>query len=124
DRSTISVRISSGSGEESLTITGVDGTEQAVERETGSATGAAQFAQVLEKDSSVTLADGSRELATWQFRIIPDTPPVIRFEQDPRRAANGALELSYFVQDDHGVTQAEAQFRLADENPNARPLYD
>jgi len=124
ENSTVSVRISSGSGEENLTLTDANGEQQVVEPEEGSTAGAAQFSQVLVGESSVTLADGSRELSTWHFKIIQDAPPVIRFEKDPRRAANGALELSYFVQDDHGVTKAEAQFGLVDENPNAKPLYD
>jgi uncharacterized protein (TIGR02302 family) len=49
---------------------------------------------------------------------------VIRFSGEPKRAANGALELAYEVEDDYGAATAEAEFAL-DEAPagNARPLY-
>src|SRR5690606_8667526 len=96
---------------------------QSVGVESGEENGVVQFAHVIDGDSVVKLSDGSRTLFSWSFRTIEDRPPVIRFEGEPRRAANGALELSYFVEDDYGVTKAEARFRLADEDPNVRPLY-
>ena len=41
-----------------------------------------------------------------------DHPPVIRFSGDPKRAVNGALELTYEVEDDYGATEAVAEFAL------------
>ena len=46
----------------------------------------------------------------WEFTAIPDRPPTITLAKDPERQARGALQLSYKLDDDYGVTAAEAQF--------------
>ena len=63
----------------------------------------------------------------WTFKAIPDRAPTIALAKDPERQAKGALSLSYQLDDDYGVTQAEARFALRDGNPeraDAQPLYD
>ena len=61
---------------------------------------------------------------TWSFAVTPDHPPVIRFSGEPKRAANGALELAYEIEDDYGAASAEAEFALGEAPAsNARPLY-
>ncbi|MGO4842154.1 DUF4175 family protein, partial [Rhizobiaceae sp. 2RAB30] len=70
------------------------------------------------------LKSGSSALDSWNFAIIPDKPPVIRFSAEPKHALNGTLELNYEVEDDYGVASARAEFELADpQSPEARPLY-
>ena len=73
----------------------------------------------------------------WAFTATPDRPPTIALAKDPERQAYGALQLSYKIEDDYGVTGAEAQFMLrpsdAQDNAkdgnkdadakSARPLY-
>lgn len=48
----------------------------------------------------------------WTFTAIPDKPPSIALAKDPERQARGALQLSYKLDDDYGVTEARAQFAL------------
>jgi uncharacterized protein (TIGR02302 family) len=62
----------------------------------------------------------------WRFTALPDHPPTIALAKDPERQARGALQLSYKVEDDYGVTEAHALF--APRHPagaeEARPLFD
>ncbi|RTL53535.1 MAG: TIGR02302 family protein [Bradyrhizobiaceae bacterium] len=63
----------------------------------------------------------------WTFKAVPDRAPTIALAKDPERQAKGALALSYQLEDDYGVTQAEARFALRDnggDKPAAQPLYD
>jgi uncharacterized protein (TIGR02302 family) len=48
----------------------------------------------------------------WKFTATPDCPPTIALAKDPERQARGALQLSYKIEDDYGVTGAEAQFAV------------
>lgn len=76
----------------------------------------------------------------WAFTATPDRPPTIALAKDPERQARGALQLSYRIEDDYGVTGAEAQIGLrpadatkadatknggkdADSKVAARPLF-
>lgn len=66
--------------------------------------------------------------AKWSFRAIADRAPIIELAKDPEIAGRSALSLSYRMDDDYGVTAAEAQFeRVIPFVPNAlppRPLVD
>ncbi|MCK1743585.1 TIGR02302 family protein [Bradyrhizobium sp. 139] len=69
----------------------------------------------------------------WAFTATPDRAPTIALAKDPERQAYGALQLSYKIEDDYGVTGAAAQFvpRAADDKDGtkdadgkaARPLF-
>ncbi len=63
---------------------------------------------------------------TWSFRAIADRVPVIELSKDPEISGRSALNLSYRIEDDYGVTSAEAQFeRIIAPNAGAlapRPL--
>jgi len=71
----------------------------------------------------------------WAFAATPDRPPTIALAKDPERQARGGLQLSYKIEDDYGVTGAEAQIGLraadagkdaakeGDTKPAARPLF-
>jgi uncharacterized protein (TIGR02302 family) len=48
----------------------------------------------------------------WAFAATPDRAPTIALAKDPERQARGALQLSYKIEDDYGVTGAEAQIGL------------
>ena len=64
----------------------------------------------------------------WNFTAVPDGPPTIELTKDPEPQARGALQLTYKVEDDYGVTEAKAELALKPD-PNAkvddtpRPLY-
>jgi uncharacterized protein (TIGR02302 family) len=49
-------------------------------------------------------------LPTWSFAASADRPPSIALAKDPERLARGALQLSYKIEDDYGVTEAHARF--------------
>jgi uncharacterized protein (TIGR02302 family) len=49
---------------------------------------------------------------TWAFNAIPDKPPTIALTKDPQEQRQGSLLLSYRLEDDYGVTKAEATFAL------------
>jgi uncharacterized protein (TIGR02302 family) len=46
----------------------------------------------------------------WKFSAIPDRPPTIALAKDPERQARGSLQMSYKIEDDYGVTEAQARF--------------
>jgi len=130
--SAVAVRVTGGTGDETLTYLDAD-TGEAGEVAAGEAAptspragagSARQFAGSLTADGMLTLRSGETELQRWAFNVIPDTPPVIRFADEPKRAVNGALELSYEIEDDYGAASAKAVFEQADEpREGARPLY-
>ncbi|WP_038933150.1 TIGR02302 family protein [Bradyrhizobium japonicum] len=68
-----------------------------------------------EKHFTIT-ADGTAHVRApsgqpqWAFAATPDRPPTIALAKDPERQAYGALQLSYKIEDDYGVTGAAAQF--------------
>ncbi|RXH20824.1 TIGR02302 family protein [Bradyrhizobium guangzhouense] len=67
----------------------------------------------------------------WAFASTPDRPPTIALAKDPERQARGALQLVYKIEDDYGVTGAEAQVAArtneagkgSDGKTAARPLF-
>ena len=72
----------------------------------------------------------------WAFAATPDRAPTIALAKDPERQARGGLQLSYKIEDDYGVTGADAQIGLrpadakmsggskdADTKAAARPLF-
>ncbi len=129
--SIVAVQVSGGSGEEALTYTDAAGDTRVIapektptsETEAPSST-AQRFAHVLDRDGIVGLRDGGSEARHWSFSIIPDLPPQIRFAEEPKRAVNGTLELSYEIEDDYGAASAQALFSLTESSPAARPLYE
>ncbi|HEY4973692.1 MAG TPA: TIGR02302 family protein [Steroidobacteraceae bacterium] len=65
----------------------------------------------------------------WKFIATPDRAPTIALAKDPERQARGSLQMSYKIEDDYGVTQAQAHFALPPgDTPNVaaspRPLFD
>jgi len=79
-------------------------------------------------DARVTVKGLPVGEAKWSFRAIPDRAPVIELSKDPEIAGRNALSLTYRIDDDYGVTSAEAKLeRVARAAPSAlppRPLID
>ena len=73
---------------------------------------------------TATLRGIANEDVTWAFNAIPDRPPTIALAKDPEPQARGALQLSYKIEDDYGVTEAHATFALKDQASAPRPLFD
>lgn len=62
---------------------------------------------------------------SWQLNLVRDMPPSIEFSTFPEQALNGALELSYFANDDHGVVSARVIIEpLYPADDHALPLYE
>lgn len=81
------------------------------------------FTQKLEESGSVAFLSGGALVRQWPIEIVPDTPPTIRFSEAPSAALSGSLQLAYEVEDDYGVTAAEAGIRSnIAQAPDARPL--
>lgn len=130
--SDVSLRVTGGSGEETLSFADKDGNARAIDPAAPQAakpvaTAAPkvrQFTGKLTGDGTLTLKSGEDDLGRWAFAVIPDKPPTIRFAGEPKRAVNGAFELNYQIDDDYGAASAKAELALADtQAPNAHPLY-
>ena len=93
-----------------------------------------------EKHFTIT-ADGTAHVRApsgqpqWAFAATPDRAPTIALAKDPERQARGGLQLSYKIEDDYGVTGAEAHIALrsgdakdgskdSDGKAAARPLFE
>ncbi len=64
----------------------------------------------------------------WKFSAVADRAPTIALAKDPERQARGSLQLSYKIEDDYGVTEAQAHVaaRPGDRPKDAaepRPLF-
>lgn len=80
----------------------------------------------IAESGSVTLRGTGRNIV-WTFTAVPDRAPTIALTKDPEPQARGSLQLSYRLEDDYGVTQAQAGMtaKTSERGPkNARPLYD
>ena len=51
----------------------------------------------------------------WAFNAIPDQPPTIELTKDPEQQQRGSLMLSYHLEDDYGVSEAQATFARKDD---------
>jgi len=136
--SIVAVRVTGGTGTEKLSYLDAHTAEEtALEAAAGATpvtasgrTGAAQtvsqFSGALSADGLLSLrqSDEGEEIANWSFTVTPDNPPEIRLTGEPTRAVNGALQLTYEVEDDYGAMSARAVFAPADPAPDARPLYE
>lgn len=70
-------------------------------------------------ESGMITANGEQ----WVFNVIPDQPPSIAFDNMPRRAVNGALEVGFTAKDDYGIKEAHAIIEPLDVAQGATPLY-
>lgn len=72
---------------------------------------------------------GASDDITWTFNAIPDRAPTIALAKEPEGQLRGSLQLSYKIEDDYGVVDAQATFNRksvsgasADKPPH--PLFD
>jgi hypothetical protein len=69
---------------------------------------------LLEAGQRVSIREGGRELAAWDFAVQADAPPTVRFPEPPGRAQRGlGLRLPWQGEDDWGLSALRAEFRLA-----------
>jgi uncharacterized protein (TIGR02302 family) len=136
--SVVAVRVTGGAGTERLSYLDAHTAEETVleaaptatpvtaPSRSGAAQTVSQFSGTLAADGLLSLrpSEEGEEIANWSFTVTPDAAPQIRFAEEPTRAVNGALQLTYEVEDDYGAVSAQALFEPTDAAPDARPLYE
>ena len=141
--SQLTVRLTGGDGQEAVTFKPASREEPvpliseerlAAQKEAGgqqpggSATAAPEGTLPMQRRTYTMKLDGSGQLEvderSWTFDVIPDRPPEIAFDKQPRRAVNGALEIGFQGEDDYGIREAHALIEPV-ESPQegASPLY-
>ena len=110
--STLIVR---STGSVNLDVSGTGGLAPAKDAEQAPA-GTQEHRFTIAATGTATLRGAGEDL-TWPFNAIPDNPPSIALTKDPQVQHRGSLLLSYRLQDDYGVTQAEATFARKDDPP-------
>lgn len=99
-------------------------TEAAPEGETPAGTNERHF-RITGDGTAHVRAPSSRP--EWKFTAVPDRAPSIALVKDPERQARGSVQLSYQLEDDYGVTEAQAEVASRSEpaaGEKARPLFD
>jgi uncharacterized protein (TIGR02302 family) len=120
--STLVVR---ATGKLDLDVSGKGGVTAAKEKVQAPA-GTQEYRFKIATTGAATLHGAGDDL-TWAFNVIPDKPPTITLAKDPEQQARGSLLLSYRLEDDYGVTEAQATFARKDEpgtkSDAAHPLF-
>jgi uncharacterized protein (TIGR02302 family) len=118
--STLVVR---ATGKVNLDVTGSGGVTTAKE-EAHAPSGTEEHRFNITAAGAATLR-GLGDDVTWSFNAIPDKPPTIALAKDPEEQSRGSLLLSYRLEDDYGVTEAQATFARKDaaQSDGAHPLY-
>jgi uncharacterized protein (TIGR02302 family) len=102
--STLIVRSSGGTLD---VVTGGGVTEVAPASEAPKGTNERHFTITGEGSVHVRAPAGQPQ---WKFSATPDRPPTIALAKEPERQARGSLQMSYKLEDDYGVTEAQAHF--------------
>ena len=117
--STLIVR---STGKLSLDVSGTGGVAPSQE-DVHAPAGTAEHRFKIAATGTATLRGAGDDL-TWPFNAIPDKPPTIALTKDPERQSRGSLLLSYRLEDDYGVTEAQATFARKDDDaapPGQKP---
>jgi uncharacterized protein (TIGR02302 family) len=64
----------------------------------------------LSTDAHVTITLDDKPAGAFEITAIPDKPPTITLTDKPKANLRGSLTLSYKIDDDYGVSGAEADF--------------
>jgi uncharacterized protein (TIGR02302 family) len=121
--STLIVRSSGGSLD---VVVGGGLTEAAPAEQAPKGTNEKHFTIAADGTAHVRAPSGQPQ---WKFSAVPDRAPTIALAKDPERQARGSLQMSYKLEDDYGVTEAQARFAArpgdaAKDAATARPLFD
>lgn len=82
-----------------------------------------EYRFVLDASGEAQLSSEDQIIGNWQFDIIADHDPKIRFTSEPKRGRGRMLDLAYEFEDDYGVVSATGEIALIKPaRANARPL--
>ncbi len=82
-----------------------------------------EYRFVLNASGEAQLSSEEQIIGNWQFDIIEDHDPKIRFTSEPKRGRGRMLDLAYEFEDDYGVVSATGQISpIKPGRTNARPL--
>jgi uncharacterized protein (TIGR02302 family) len=120
--STLIVRSSGGSLD---VVVGGGLTEAAPAEQAPKGTNEKHFTIAADGTAHVRAPSGQPQ---WKFSAVADRAPTIALVKDPERQARGSLQMSYKLEDDYGITEAQARFTArpgdAAKGAAARPLFD
>jgi len=116
----LTVNVTGGSGDPSLTLDGaaepfraLDGASWQAERD-------------LVAGGTLSVQRRGGPVASWALTVLPDHPPTVAFTDPPGAAVSGGrttqqTRMAWRVEDDYGVAELHAELRLRD-RPAAPPL--
>jgi uncharacterized protein (TIGR02302 family) len=120
-----SILVVRSTGKISLNVSGTGGVAPAKDAVHAPA-GTDEHRFVITSTGSATMRGAGDDL-TWAFNVIPDKPPTIALTKDPEQQGRGSLLLSYRLEDDYGVTEAQATFARKNdagaEGESPHPLF-
>jgi len=93
------------------------------DKSTQASTGTEERRFTITDRGTATLSGLANDDIVWAFNAIPDRPPTISLTKEPEPQARGAIALTYKLEDDYGVAEAKATFRLKDQSSAPRPLF-
>ncbi|MEM7619936.1 MAG: TIGR02302 family protein [Pseudomonadota bacterium] len=73
----------------------------------------------LKQPVGVKIKQNAKTHHNWQFAIREDLPPTIKLTKPLATTKRGAVKLDYEIQDDYGVSSAQAHFNLPNKKPQA-----
>ena len=113
DKSTLIVRAGgAGIRDLALLVPGKNGKSERLEAQPpATATDVLELKFEVRHPGTVTVQSGGMQIASWTFAVTPDHAPKISMTKEPERSARGSLKLFYKVEDDYGVSSAEARMR-------------
>jgi uncharacterized protein (TIGR02302 family) len=120
DRSTLIVR-ASGAGLRGLELdySGDSGVPQRIEAPAPeNPADATELKLEVRTSGTVKAYSSGTQVAAWTFTVIPDHAPKVTLTKPPERSPRGGLKIFYRVEDDYGVTSAEARVRRIAPKPD------
>lgn len=116
----LTVNVTGGSGQPSLSLGGHAGSFRSLDDKTHSSS--FQADQDLTRGGRLIVRRGGHELAAWDLTVVADQKPVAAWDGKPGRAANSQqTRLPWRASDDYGVASLQAELRLK-ERPDAPPV--
>jgi uncharacterized protein (TIGR02302 family) len=76
---------------------------------------------VIRENADVSFLGPDQRRLMWHFKVQPDTAPTIAFAKDPQAGLRNATVLSYRMEDDYGIKEADAILVPAPPEPSFFP---